>query len=86
MSALLSASRSQMLLIDVQEKLLPAMADPDRTLANCAKLAQAANRLGVPLTVSEQYPKGIGATVQALREHIAGAYVMEKMSFSCMGD
>jgi len=86
MSALLSASRSQMLLIDVQEKLLPAMAEPDLTLANCAKLAQAANRLGVPLTVSEQYPKGIGASVEALRAHIAGACVMEKMSFSCMCD
>jgi len=86
MSALLSASRSQMLLIDVQERLLPAMAEPELTLANCAKLAQAANRLGVPLTISEQYPKGIGASVEALREHISGACVMEKMSFSCMGD
>ena len=86
MSALLNASRSQMLLIDVQEKLLPAMAEPDLTLASCAKLAQAAARLGVPLTASEQYPKGIGATVEALREHISGACVMEKMSFSCMAN
>lgn len=86
MSALLSASRSHMLLIDMQERLLPVMAEPDLALANCAKLAQAASRLGVPLTVSEQYPKGIGASVEALREYIAGACVMEKMSFSCMGD
>lgn len=86
MSALLSASRSQMLLIDVQERLLPAMSQPDLALANCAKLAQAANQLGVPVTVSEQYPKGIGSTVEALKAHIAGARVLEKMSFSCIAD
>ena len=86
MSALLSAPHAQLLMIDMQEKLLPAMAEPDLTLANCARLAQAANRLGAPLTVSEQYPKGIGATVEPLRAHIDGASVLEKMSFSCMAD
>lgn len=86
MSALLNAGRSQMLLIDVQERLLPAMAEPELALANCGRLAQAATRLGVPLTISEQYPKGIGATVEALREHMPGARVLEKMSFSCMAN
>jgi nicotinamidase-related amidase len=86
MSALLSAHHAQLLIIDMQEKLLPAMDEPDLTLANCARLAQAANRLGAPLTVSEQYPKGIGASVEPLRTHISGACVLEKMSFSCMGD
>lgn len=85
MSQLLDAATTQLLIIDVQERLLPAMSQPDETLANVTRLLQAARRLGPPITVSEQYPKGIGPTVEPLRELLPNeAAVLQKMSFSCM--
>ncbi len=87
MSALLDSARTQLLVVDVQERLLPAMAQADLALAHCARLAQAAAILDIPITVSEQYPKGMGRTVDALRVHLPqGAPVFEKLSFSCLAD
>jgi nicotinamidase-related amidase len=82
---LLDRDKSQLLIIDVQEKLLPAMADPERVVATCVRLVKAAHTLGVPITYSEQYPKGIGPTVEPLRQALdyAGA-VIEKDTFSCL--
>jgi len=63
---LLRADLSLLLVIDIQTKLLPAMASPQAVEAGAARLMRAARRLGVPLLVSEQYPKGIGPTVPSL--------------------
>lgn len=87
MSGLLDVSRTQLLVIDVQERLLPAVAAPDMVLANCERLARAAGLLGAPVTISEQYPKGIGPTVGALRAALPnGAVTLEKTAFSCMAE
>lgn len=87
MSALLDPRCTQLLIIDVQERLLPAMAEPGAALANCIRLAQAASRLSLPITVSQQYPKGIGPTVEGLRRHLPNdAQTLDKMTFSCMRD
>ena len=83
---LLDAARSQLLIVDVQERLLPAMHDGDAMVESCVVLMHAAQELGLPTTISEQYRKGLGATVARL-EHIRGAApVMEKMHFSCAAD
>jgi hypothetical protein len=55
---LLDASKASLLVIDIQERLLPAMADGARVLAKTAILQKAAEQLALPLTISEQYPKG----------------------------
>ena len=87
MSALISPHRTHLLVIDMQEKLLLAMSGGDDALANCARLVQAAARLSLPITVSQQYPKGIGATVESLRQHLPNECVtLDKMAFSCMRD
>ena len=80
---LMAAEASQVLLVDVQERLLPAMANPEEVAANAALVLHAAQALGVPVTVSEQYPKGLGPTVPALRQ-AAGGEAMEKIEFSCL--
>lgn len=81
---LLARDKSQLLIVDVQEKLLPAVSDPERVAERCARLIQAAKALGVPITVSEQYPKGLGGTVEALRYALGnGAAVLDKTEFSC---
>lgn len=79
---LIDRDRAHLLVIDVQTKLLPAMAEPDLVIHNISRLLKAAAILGVPHLVSEQYPKGLGATVEALRDGIDAANVIEKIDFS----
>lgn len=83
---LLSADRSQLLIVDVQDRLLPAMHEGEAMVDRCAILLQAAQELGVPATISEQYRKGLGATVARLDNAKGAAPVMEKMHFSCAAD
>jgi nicotinamidase-related amidase len=82
---LLEALKSSLLLIDIQERLLPAMVEPERVLAKAKILVTAARELGLPITVSEQFPKGLGGTVPDLVVGKA-ATTFEKLSFSCWRD
>ena len=83
---LLDAAKASLLLIDMQERLLPAMAGGEDVLRRCGILLNAAMALDVPVTVSEQYPKGLGSVVAELREAIGNAPVFEKLAFSCWRD
>jgi len=84
---LLSAKRSHLLVVDVQAKLMPAIHEADSTLRNISVLLQAASRLGVPVTVTEQYPKGLGPTVNSIAAALPSATpVLAKTSFSAAGD
>ena len=81
---LLDTSHSSLLIVDVQDRLLPAMVEPEQVVACTGILLTAAKLLQIPVTVSEQYPKGLGCTVPELA--IASAAVFEKLSFSCWRD
>lgn len=81
---LLDRGKASLLIVDVQEKLLPAMESGNDVVGRCAILMQAAQRLDIPITISEQYPKGLGHTVPGLASNSAA--VFEKMSFSCWRD
>lgn len=83
---LIERDRSLLLLVDVQERLLPAMIEPAGMLANCALLLRAAARLGVPILASEQYPQGLGPTVPELRALLPDGAVCAKTAFACTGD
>ena len=65
-SVLLTAKNSAVLLIDLQERLVPAIADGDAMVARAGRLAEAAALLDVPVLATEQYPKGLGPTVAPL--------------------
>jgi nicotinamidase-related amidase len=77
---------SGLLVVDFQERLMPAIDDADRIVANGAWLIQIAQRLGVPVLASEQYPQGLGHTVAAIREWLPAEAFMEKRHFSCAAD
>ena len=77
---LLDRTKSLLLLVDMQERLVPAMADAAEVTARCGILLRAAYELGVPILASEQYPKGLGRTVPALAE--LAERRLEKMEFS----
>ncbi len=80
---LLSRAQSSLLIIDVQEKLLPAIDEHQRVLVNALWITRVAQRLGVPVAASEQYPQGLGPTVPALRNLLADEQIGSKLHFSC---
>lgn len=83
---LLERGKSQLLMVDVQERLLPAMSDPTLVLKNGARLLEAARTLAVPVVVSEQYPAGLGRTVPELASLAPANAVHEKVEFSCFAN
>lgn len=83
---LMTADKAALLVVDVQERLLPAIHDGEAILANCIWLVGVARRLRVPVVVSEQYPAGLGPTAAALRAAADDARFVEKTHFSCISD
>jgi nicotinamidase-related amidase len=83
---LMDSSRSALLVVDVQERLAAAMADRAGTVRRVSILLRSAERLGVPLLASEQYPKGIGHLVTELAGLLERSAVVEKTHFSCLAE
>jgi len=73
--------------IDVQERLEPVMPREVRRQLkkSLSVLAETSRQLGIPVLITEQYPKGLGPTLPSLREQFAVAPVFEKSSFSALG-
>lgn len=76
---LLDASDSTLVLVDYQQRLMPAIADASAVLLNAQRLARLAALLEVPVLATEQNPAGLGPTTQPLRSLIAS--VLPKFSF-----
>ena len=83
---LIKADQSCLLVIDIQEKLMAALPDRERVIANSAWLIQIANELRLPVLASEQYPKGLGPTVAAVRRWLPEGAFMEKTHFACTAE
>lgn len=83
---LIDAERSGLLVVDIQARLVPSMADPQAVIANSGVLLKAARRLRVPVLVSEQYPRGLGPTVAELRALLSPDEIVEKLTFSCLAE
>ena len=83
----LTPGDSVLVVIDVQEKLMAAMAEDvrERTIAAIGALIETARRLGFPVMATEQYPKGLGPTVGEIAGAIPEFAPFEKMTFSCAG-
>jgi nicotinamidase-related amidase len=81
---ILDLVRAQLLVVDVQERLVPAMSDSERLIGSCRTLMQGARLLGAPIAISEQYPEGLGPTVADLS--CAAVPRFAKKSFSCWRD
>ena len=81
----LSTDGTVLLVVDVQERLMPTIDAAARVEANCAILARAAGVLGMPVVCTEQYVKGLGHTTPHVRGALpAGAKVFEKTRFSAL--
>jgi nicotinamidase-related amidase len=72
-------------IVDIQEKLLPAIFEKERVLQNAVRLARGAAALRVPIIVTEQYRKGIGATLAEVAAAVPDFAPIEKLAFSACG-
>ena len=80
------AKTSQLLIINIQEKLARAMPKPQRDLmvSNINRLSQAASLIEIPIILSEHYGKGLGNTLPEIAQHLpAHTRAKDKMTFSC---
>ncbi len=83
---MLQLNQSCLVVVDVQGKLAQLMHDKDSLLGNIKILIKAANILGIPILWCQQYPKGLGATVDEIAELLEGNKPIDKTSFDCFGD
>ncbi len=82
----IDVEHAQLLVVDLQEKLLPFIAGHEQVLAAAEKMIRAAVVLELPVTVSQQYSKGLGPTNPAILAAATGAARAEKMTFSFCAD
>lgn len=82
----LDADRSVLLIIDLQERLLPAIENGADVLNHAAWLIGVARQLGVPVLLTEQYPQGLGATAPAISQLIQPGERIEKTHFSAVSE
>lgn len=71
------------LIVDIQERLFPHIHQHEQLAQNTRILIQGLQVLQIPLHITEQYRKGLGATIPQLAELLDGVNNSEKMSFSC---
>lgn len=74
------------LVIDIQERLLPHINGHQELLKKTGILLEGMKTLEVPVLLTEQYRKGLGATVPEISQHLEPFKPMEKMTFSCCDD
>ena len=82
---LLGREDTALLIIDVQEKLIPAIEDRNRLIWNIRRLADAAKIMNVRVAATEQYAKGLGGTVSPIRESLSDLSIPDKLQFSAAG-
>jgi nicotinamidase-related amidase len=76
-----------LVVVDIQERLMPQIHEHARVNAQSAKLIQGANILDIPIIWTEQYRKGLGGTTPEVIAAIGdAAEPMEKMTFGCLDD
>jgi nicotinamidase-related amidase len=81
-AGVLDRGRAALVVVDVQEAFRPAVVDFERVAGEAATLVRGARILGLPVIVTQQYPKGLGATVPELAEHLDGIEPIDKVCFS----
>ncbi len=81
----LEAQQCALVVIDIQEKLLPPIFQKEQLVRNAQLLIHAADILKIPALVSTQYAKGLGGTVPEVASLLTGTAAIDKTLFSCFG-
>jgi nicotinamidase-related amidase len=81
----LEAEQCALIVVDMQEKLLPPIWEKERLVKNVQLLIRLAGLLKIPALVTTQYAKGLGDTVPAIAEMLPNTQAIDKLMFSCFG-
>jgi len=81
----LDAAQCALIVVDIQEKLLPPIFNKDSMVKNSQLLIRLARILSIPLMVTTQYSKGLGATVPEIASLLADVRTIDKLEFGCFG-
>lgn len=75
-----------LLVIDLQEKLMPAIYESNKIIKNSACLLKVFEMYGIKKIATEQYPKGLGQSVDEIKENLDDEYIFSKTSFDAITD
>ncbi len=81
----LEADQCALIVVDIQEKLLPPIFQKEQLVRNARLLTRAASVLRIPAIMSTQYSKGLGKTVPEIASLLPGTEAIDKDQFSCFG-
>lgn len=83
-----NAEKSQLVIIDMQEKLSAAMPQEvvNKVVKRVELLVTASHGLDIPYICTEQYPKGLGKTLPQMQSFLTQAKYVEKTAFDCTAD
>jgi nicotinamidase-related amidase len=81
----LEAEQCALIVVDMQEKLLPSIWEKERLVRNVQLLIRMAGILKIPALVTTQYAKGLGNTVPDIASLLPGSPPIDKLMFSCFG-
>jgi len=79
----LNKSKTALLIIDIQDRLAAIMKQKEAVVTNCLHLIELSKMFNMPIVVTEQYPKGLGQTVEEIRKALPIYQPIEKLTFSC---
>src|SRR5271168_2062689 len=82
---LLRADECVLVVVDIQEKLLPPIFQKDQLLQNVQLLIRLAGLLKIPALMTTQYAKGLGGAIPEIASLLAGCEAVDKQKFSCFG-
>lgn len=82
---ILTKLNTALLVVDIQEKIVPVMNESQKFITNTLKLIKGCKVLGLPIFLTEQYPKGLGGTINEIKSELVDITPIQKMSFSCAG-
>jgi len=81
----LEADHCALVIVDIQEKLLPPIFEKERLVRNSQLLIRLAKILNIPILATTQYAKGLGNTVPEIVSLLPESQAIDKLEFSCFG-
>ena len=81
----LVADQCALVVVDIQQKLLPPIFNKDELIKNSQLLVRVANILDIPVVVTTQYTQGLGPVVPEIASLVGHARSIDKLDFSCFG-
>jgi len=82
---ILRAASAVAIIVDIQERLIPVIQEPERVIEQTLRLLTGCSVLNTPVIATEQYPKGLGPLAAEIREQVPSDLIFPKTTFSCCG-